>query len=95
MRSSQSKQSLDYHNASHYVPPVDMVAMYRMVLNRGRKKGLNTKFMQTLEKDVYSQLRDMAKDRGVTVQEFLRAVIVPDWMHSNDKHRARSRSNSR
>ncbi len=44
---------------------------------------MNAKFMQTLEKEVYMELKAMAKERGVTVQEFLRAVIVPDWIQIN------------
>ena len=44
---------------------------------------MNAKFMQTLEKEVYMELKAMAKERGVTVQEFLRAVIVPDWMRDS------------
>ena len=45
--------------------------------------GLNEKFMQTLEKEVYRELVSMATERGVTIQEFLRAVVVPDWMRMN------------
>jgi hypothetical protein len=51
--------------------------------------------MQTLEKEVYVELTAIAKERGVTLQEFLRAVIVPDWMRINGNERrtsARSRS---
>jgi hypothetical protein len=36
--------------------------------------------MQSLDPEIYSQLRKMAKDRGITMQELIRAVIVPDWM---------------
>jgi Ribbon-helix-helix protein, copG family len=43
-----------------------------------------TKFMQSLDPKVYAELRKIAKDRGITMQELIRAVIVPDWM-SNDK----------
>jgi hypothetical protein len=39
-----------------------------------------TKFMQSLDPEIYAQLRKMAKDRGITMQELIRAVIVPDWM---------------
>ena len=39
-----------------------------------------TKFMQSLDPQIYAQLRKMAKDRGITMQELIRAVIVPDWM---------------
>ena len=44
---------------------------------------MNAKFMQTLEKEVYMELKAMAKERGVTVQEFLRSVVVHDWMRDN------------
>jgi len=58
--------------------------------------GMNAKFMQTLEKGVYIELKAMAKERGVTVQEFLRAVIVPDWMRTNGRDiRTGSRSRTR
>ncbi len=39
-----------------------------------------TKFMQSLDPQVYAELRKIAKDRGITMQELIRAVIVPDWM---------------
>lgn len=39
-----------------------------------------TKFMQSLDPEVYSELRKIAKDRGISMQELIRAVIVPDWM---------------
>ena len=57
---------------------------------------MNAKFMQTLEKEVYMELKAMAKERGVTVQEFLRAVIVPDWIRTNGRDiRTGSRSRTR
>ena len=59
-------------------------------------RRMNAKFMQTLEKEVYMELKAMAKERGVTVQEFLRAVIVPDWMRTNGRdHRTGPRSKTR
>jgi len=36
--------------------------------------------MQSLDPEIYAQLRKMAKERGITMQELIRAVIVPDWM---------------
>jgi hypothetical protein len=47
---------------------------------------MNTKFMQSLDKNVYTELRRMAKERGITLQEFLRAVVVPDWLRTNNGH---------
>lgn len=56
---------------------------------------MNTKFMQTLEKNVYIELSDLAKERGVTIQEFLRAVVVPDWMLFNGKQHKHAKSGTR
>ncbi|HZD12426.1 MAG TPA: hypothetical protein VE177_02780 [Candidatus Binatus sp.] len=42
-----------------------------------------TKFMQSLDPQVYAELRRIAKDRGITMQELIRAVIVPDWMRKD------------
>jgi hypothetical protein len=40
------------------------------------------KFMQTLDDEIYRKLEQVAKQRGITVQELIRAVIIPDWMQS-------------
>lgn len=41
--------------------------------------------MLTLDKEVYEMLKHVASKRGVSVQELLRAVIVPDWLVEKDK----------
>ena len=38
------------------------------------------KFMQSLDPQVYNELTRIAKVRGISMQELIRAVIVPDWM---------------
>lgn len=38
------------------------------------------KFMQVLDKTVLVQLRREARKRGVTVQEVIRTIIIPDWL---------------
>lgn len=38
--------------------------------------------MQTLDYEIYRKLEQVAKQRGITVQELIRAVIIPDWMQS-------------
>ena len=43
-----------------------------------------TKFMQSLDPLVFAELRKIAKDRGITMQELIRAVIVPDWMRKDE-----------
>ena len=45
------------------------------------RKGLSMpKFMQTLDDSVYQKLKEIAKQRGITIQELIRAVIIPDWL---------------
>src|SRR6058998_3515282 len=44
------------------------------------KSSLQAKFMQSLHQGVYEQLERIAKERGITVQELVRAVVVPEWM---------------
>ncbi len=51
--------------------------------------------MQSLDPQVYAELRKIAKDRGITMQELIRAVIVPDWMRKGEEAeetRGRSRA---
>lgn len=39
-----------------------------------------TKFMQVLKPPVETQLRRLAKQRSITLQELIRAVIIPEWL---------------
>lgn len=36
--------------------------------------------MQTLGEEIYNQLQEIADSRGITIQELIRAVIIPDWL---------------
>ncbi len=42
-----------------------------------------TKFMQTLSVPVYRALLAIAKKKGVSLQELLRAEIIPEWLKEN------------
>ncbi|MBT0160916.1 hypothetical protein G4O51_13130 [Candidatus Bathyarchaeota archaeon A05DMB-2] len=42
------------------------------------------KFMQSLDDEVFATLQKIAKERGIKVQELLRAVIIPEWLR--EKH---------
>ena len=45
------------------------------------KEGLSMpKFMQTLDESVYQRLKMIAEQRGITIQELIRAVIIPEWL---------------
>jgi hypothetical protein len=39
-----------------------------------------TKFMMSLRDENFRVLTGTAIDRGISIQELLRAVIIPDWM---------------
>jgi hypothetical protein len=39
--------------------------------------------MLMVSPETYRRLEARAKKRGVTIQELLRAVVIPDWLRSN------------
>jgi hypothetical protein len=41
------------------------------------------KFMLSLREENFKLLTSEADDRGITVQELIRAVIIPDWVKVN------------
>ena len=40
------------------------------------------KFMQSLDPHVYAELKRIAKDREIAVQELFRAIIFPEWLRA-------------
>jgi predicted DNA-binding ribbon-helix-helix protein len=36
--------------------------------------------MQALDEEIYNKLFEIAKERGITVQELICAVAVPEWL---------------
>ncbi|HYY90382.1 MAG TPA: CopG family transcriptional regulator [Candidatus Dormibacteraeota bacterium] len=47
------------------------------------------KFMQTFDDSIYRELEKEAKRRGVSIQELIRAVIVPEWTTDHHKSEAK------
>jgi len=43
------------------------------------------KFMQTLDQEVYDKLQKIARERGITIQELIRAVIIPEWLKQKEE----------
>lgn len=41
------------------------------------------KFIMSIGNEAFSVLADEARHRDVTVQQLLRAVVVPDWIKEN------------
>jgi len=62
------------------------------VISLDRVLGTLPKFMQTLNDHMYRELEKVAKKRGVTVQELIRAVVLPEWMAKQEEGRERNSS---
>ena len=43
------------------------------------------KFMQTVDKPHFKTLEEIAKERGITVQQLIRGTIIPDWMRKEKR----------
>jgi hypothetical protein len=55
----------------------------RMCLSEEAKLS---KFMQSLGDAAYSKLRKIADERDITVQELIRAIVIPDWLKTAEKN---------
>ena len=42
--------------------------------------GKNRKFMQVFKENIYGELAMIAKQKDVSIQELLRAVVIPEWL---------------
>jgi hypothetical protein len=42
--------------------------------------------MQSLGDAAYTKLRKIADERDITVQELIRAIVIPDWLKLAEKH---------
>jgi hypothetical protein len=47
------------------------------------------KFMQTLDDTIFRELQKIAKKRGISIQELIRAVIVPEWVTGHNGSEAK------
>ena len=54
-----------------------------------------SKFMQSLGDSAYTKLRKIADDRDITVQELIRAIVIPDWLKLADVHDGGSHQSER
>lgn len=42
--------------------------------------GTMKKFLQSIDDSIFKELQKRAKAKGITVQELIRAVVIPDWL---------------
>ena len=49
------------------------------------RRQVQLKFMQSLSPAVYSFLREEAGRRGISVQQLVRAIIIPEWLEELEK----------
>ncbi|HZY48126.1 MAG TPA: hypothetical protein VFE96_10055 [Candidatus Bathyarchaeia archaeon] len=61
-----------------------------MPVSRTRGTKDSVKFMQVLDRAVYQRLKELAIQRGVTVQELIRVLLIPDWLHVSEERRLKS-----
>ncbi len=45
----------------------------------------SVKFMQVLDRGIFLRLKEIARTRGVTVQELIRVLVIPDWMRRSEE----------
>jgi len=43
------------------------------------------KYIQTLRESIFTDLTRIAQQKGISVQELIRAVIIPDWIRTQEK----------
>lgn len=61
------------------------------VVERVRELVMRTrKFMQTLDSKLYLDLEKVARNRGITVQQLLRAVVVPEWFKQENPEKSKT-----
>jgi hypothetical protein len=51
------------------------------------RRQVQLKFLQTLSPTVYGFLTEEARRRGISVQQLLRAIIIPEWLEEQEKDR--------
>jgi hypothetical protein len=49
------------------------------------RRQVQLKFMQTLSPTVYGFLGEEARRRGISVQQLVRAIIIPEWLEKLEK----------
>jgi len=43
------------------------------------------KFMQSLSKETYDKLLEIAEAKGIKIQELIRVIVIPEWFEQKEK----------
>jgi len=43
------------------------------------------KFMQSLSKEIYDKLNEIAREKGIKIQELIRVIVIPEWFEEKEK----------
>ena len=59
--------------------------LYTYPTGRGKRRRSSAiaKFMLSIREESYQRISAAASERGVSVQELLRAVVLPEWVKDN------------
>ena len=54
-------------------------------MSSSKSKKPSKSFFMTIDNTVYSKIYKLANKRGLTVQQYIRAVILPEWINFQKK----------
>jgi len=43
------------------------------------------KFMQSLGQETYDKLIEIARKKGIKIQELIRVIVIPEWFEQKEK----------
>ena len=46
-----------------------------------------TKFFMTIDTSVYKKIKKLSIKRGISTQEFIRAIIIPEWIENTNQQK--------
>jgi predicted DNA-binding ribbon-helix-helix protein len=79
-------KSILYNALESFLKHSLALSIYTKEIERGEKKEMSqmTKFVQSLDPEIYKQLEAIAKQRGITIQALIRQVMG-EWLIKEKK----------
>lgn len=60
-------------------------SFYRKLKKEVKKVMSMPKFMQSLSKETYDKLLEIARKKGIKIQELIRVIVIPEWFEQKEK----------